>query len=263
MCSRGEFHVDANTRWSFALDYTFDLDTQTLSISGIKKPVPIITLDLNATEEVTASARIGDSDGANLPWFEHADAVLLYWWIDKTTISVPLTIIRSTDVEHGISTLDVQITDRTGDPLLSIQIPSNHTSSITASVPETPHSTSPSATYPLRVVIIHILAPTTLLVVGICELISITLKNLFKVAFYGFFIFGVVVAFWKCFGGPAVETTVGRMQERLERWKEIERLRFLPLDAVQRRLDRLYHRTTRDNREEREENGSGKEQDMV
>lgn len=77
------------------------------------------------------------------PCFEHADAVLLYWRIEKTTISTPLMIIHSTDVEQGLSTLEVQIMDRTGDSLLSIQIPSNNTSSYIATVPAKPHSASP------------------------------------------------------------------------------------------------------------------------
>jgi len=67
--SREEFHVDANTRWSFALDYTFHPDTHAFFISGLKKLIPIIKYELNAAEEVTAISRIGDSGGANPPLF--------------------------------------------------------------------------------------------------------------------------------------------------------------------------------------------------
>ncbi|CAG8978379.1 hypothetical protein HYALB_00010398 [Hymenoscyphus albidus] len=35
-------------------------------------------------------ARLGDKDGANLPWFRFADAVLLYWWIHKDVVTIPI-----------------------------------------------------------------------------------------------------------------------------------------------------------------------------
>jgi len=111
--------------------------------------------------------------------------------------------------------------------------------------------------------IIHIIAPTALLAVAIFELISATFRNLFTVALYGFFIFGIIVALEKCDGGPALETTVERMRERLERWKKNKRLSLFPLDALQRRLDWLYQRSTRSTREDGSESGSSKEKSIV
>ena len=70
------------------------MDNLTLTISGAERQLPIFLPVFNhdqmaksVTEQVNATARIGDEDGANLPWFEFADAVLLNWWIEKDILS--------------------------------------------------------------------------------------------------------------------------------------------------------------------------------
>jgi hypothetical protein len=112
--------------------------------------------------------------------------------------------------------------------------------------------------------IIHIIAPTALLAVAIFELISATFRNFCSPSrCTAFFISGIIVALQKCGGGPALETTVERMRERLERWKKNKRLSLFPLDALQRRLDWLYQRSTRSTREDESESSSSKEQSIV
>jgi hypothetical protein len=115
-------------------------------------------------------------------------------------------------------------------------------------------------TFGIRVFLIHMIAPPAIFFMFALRFFFLILGNLFTVAFYGFFIFGVFVAFWKCIHGPSLQTVVGRTQERLGRWKENERLRFLPLNAVQMKLDRLFNRPAGG---DRERGGESKEQGVV
>lgn len=76
-------------RWFFALDFRLAPDnTNTIEIGGNR-------FDLDAVNGTTlensfeATARAGDDDGINLPWFDKADSALLFWWIqrdDKTIL---------------------------------------------------------------------------------------------------------------------------------------------------------------------------------
>ena len=50
------------------------------------------------------------------------------------------------------------------DPLLSIRVRGNDTSSFEVTVPARPLSSSPSRTYPIRIAIIHIIAPIAVFV---------------------------------------------------------------------------------------------------
>jgi len=238
-----KFKVSANTRSAFALDYTFDADNFALSISGSQKPIPIIDTTLEsagAEEEINVSARIGDEDGANLPWFEYADAILLYWWIHRDTIVMPVVVRRSE--ANGVHILDLQISG--SEPLLSIQMMSSD-STIIATVPARPDTSSPSLTYPIRIVLIHIVAPIAVLVAGVVwiflEVFGSALGVLFVVGIYGFVILAIIISLWRCLRGPTLEVTFERVQAQLEEWKENERLRFLPLNAIQDRLEQGYH----------------------
>jgi hypothetical protein len=74
------------------------LTTLTLSIPGVDKPIPIIYNDraeegsADVSLDISVQARIGDFDGANLPWFEYADSILLFWWIHKENADLPLSV---------------------------------------------------------------------------------------------------------------------------------------------------------------------------
>jgi hypothetical protein len=232
------------------------LNTLTLSISGADKPLPIIYHD--GTEEesaedaslgVSVHAQIGDDGGANLPWFEYADSILLFWWIHKEEISLPLSVSWSVEDENMYN-MELKYVGRhvIGYPLLSIQMRRNDTSSFIATVPARPLSSSPSWTYPIRIAIIHIIAPIAVFVndhlgnaIGfLFSTIFIALKVLFIVSVYAFVILAIVVSFYRCVGGPSLEDMVQGAYGRLEVWKQNERLRFLHLETVQERLDRLY-----------------------
>src|SRR4051794_13120664 len=105
LSSRNDFHIDSNERSSFALDYKFDSQTLDLFVSGTKMFKSILNDGNSAVSDfgktINISVRTGDTDGANLPWFKHADAVLLYWWIHRDTLQVPLQFIRMEDVRSG------------------------------------------------------------------------------------------------------------------------------------------------------------------
>ncbi|RFU27677.1 hypothetical protein B7463_g8679, partial [Scytalidium lignicola] len=75
-------------RMAFALDYTLSSSSahlQGLVISGLDEELPLYNPDLKAEDDAESSrkvqiaARLGDTDGANLPWFHFADSVLLFW----------------------------------------------------------------------------------------------------------------------------------------------------------------------------------------
>lgn len=110
-------------------------------------------------------------------------------------------------------------------------------------------SSSPSVTYPVRVAIITVLAPVTIFlndglggVFGFMwSAFGYTLGILLVVVLYGFMVGAVVVSIVKTFGGPSYEDAVQGIQDRLERWNQIERLRFLRLGSVQEGVDRMYH----------------------
>ena len=209
-------------------------------VSGWKTPIPIISKDLVkgfAEEEITLTVWTGDQDGANLPWFDYADATLLFWWIQRDTMRhVPATIYRSQE-EGGIYNLEVRLSG--SDPLLSIKMTGKD---IVANVPV--HSSSPSSTYQIRIIILHIVAPVAVLVAGVTALTFYTFGNsfiiLFAVAMYGFLIVAIIASLWRCLGGPSLEDSIDFVHDRLDMWRENERLRVLPLEFFQDRLVRVY-----------------------
>jgi hypothetical protein len=243
-------------RQAFALDYTLDLNTLTLSISGAEKPIPIIYHDeagedsADVSLDVTVLARVGDADGANLPWFESADSILLFWWIHKETVDLPLSVGWSVEDEN-MYTMDLKYPGRhiIDDPLLSVKLRGNDTASLLVTVPARPLSSSPSWTYPTRIAIIRIIAPIAVFVndhfgdaIGLLfSTILTVLEVLFIVFVHAFVILAIVVSLYRCVGGPSLDDTVQRAHDRIEVWKQNERLRFLRLEAVQEKLDRLYH----------------------
>lgn len=209
---------------------------------GLDSPIPIIQPGDEEVELFGIQARIGDDDGVNLPWFEYADSILLYWWIHNDTIELNLSAFWSK--EEGAHKLDLYIGN--SDILLSLKTSGSR---ILANVPEKPLSSSPSWTYPLRVAIILVLAPTGIFLnenLGslISFLFSAFLSVLtFSLAFtlYAFIIVAIVCSIWGCVGGPSLENTVQTVQDRLERLDQNERLRYLRLRTAQSGVDWAYH----------------------
>ena len=250
-CSSDYFRTETNQhRQGFALDYKLDLDTLTLTIGGAEYAVPIFQVDQKiepVTEQLNATARLGDSDGANLPWFEFADAVLLYWWIQRDNLEYPVDITWSIE-EGDLRRMEVQIAGRPNSrPLLTLEMHGFDASSVVVEAPERPYSFSPSKTYPLRVVIIRVIAPTSvflykLLGNAVGQAIQSIVTGffvLFVVMVYAFLGLAIIFSIWGCMGGPSFEVVVERTQARLERLRQNERLQVLRIEALQERLDRL------------------------
>lgn len=167
--------TEYESRQGFALDYKLDISSLTLAISGLEQPLHIFRHALAENdgrgEEVNATVRAGDTDGANLPWFPPADALLLFWEIHHEYASVPLTIRRPAQRAGMVGQLDIFLNKpgHGNDALLSLKMVGNDTSSIKVSVPLAPHSSSPSYTYPIRIKIIQVLAPFSLLIAAVFE----------------------------------------------------------------------------------------------
>ncbi|KAM0463826.1 hypothetical protein ACHAO4_000550 [Trichoderma viride] len=167
--------TEYESRQGFALDYKLDISNLTLAISGLEQPLHIfrhaLAEDDGGRKEVNATVRAGDTDGANLPWFPPADALLLFWEIHQEYASVPLTIRRPVQKAGMVGQFDIFLNTlgHSNDALLSLKMVGNDTSSIKVSVPLRPDSSSPSYTYPIRVKIIQVLAPFSLLIAAVFE----------------------------------------------------------------------------------------------
>jgi hypothetical protein len=192
-------------------------------------------------------ARIGDADGANLPWFPFADSVLLFWWIHKEDLSLPISVKWSREA-NGLHKMEIHAAHPRNGLLLTIEIRGPDPSAISVSTPEFPFSSSPSITYPVRVAIIHIIAPTAVFVNdllgnafgAIIESMVTAIFIVLVVVLYGFLILAVVFSLWRCFKGPSYEDTVTGIQGRLEKLSQNERLRYLKIDALREKLELLF-----------------------
>ncbi|CZR68968.1 uncharacterized protein PAC_18869 [Phialocephala subalpina] len=263
-------------RRGFALEYTLNPPTAAypaprLAISGSDVPIPLYNfnlpnneteIDMNPDFEFKAVARIGDRDGANLPWFKFADSILLFWWIHRENMDMSLTATWELGEDSDVPGVQNQRFEillfnphaHSGrEPLVSIDTSMvRHGKEgatvdvVSASLGE--ESDSPTWTYPLRVAIILVLAPTSIFVndwfgpilsagysaLGTALIIAI------GVLIYGFIILAIVVSFWKCFRGPSLETMVGRVQGRLDMWRESGRFSWARIDIIQDGLDRIH-----------------------
>jgi hypothetical protein len=200
------------------------------------------------TEQVDVLMRTGDLDGANLPWFEFADSVLLYWWINKGENDLLFPVDVHWTGSDGVRKMEILVAGQPGQaPILTLEMQGKDASTLIVKAPERPLSSSPSRTYSVRVAIIHIIAPTAVFVNGllgnafggIIESMVTALFVVLVIGLYGFVILAVVFSIWRCVGGPSFEVTVERVQGRLERLSQNERLQFLRIDALQEKLDLL------------------------
>ncbi|PMD15072.1 hypothetical protein NA56DRAFT_650465 [Hyaloscypha hepaticicola] len=249
------FRIEDNYRSGFAIDYRLDMDTLMLTISGAERQLPIFLPAFNddqttnsVTEQVNVTARIGDRDGANLPWFEFADAVLLYWWIEKDILPFTVDVTWTMGGTDSCRRMVVQVAGYPHRrPLLALEMQGSDVSSLVIETPERPESFSPSKTYPVRVALILVIAPTAVFVndllggfVGqLIESVVTTLLVLFAVLAYGFAFMAIFFSVWGCVRGPSFEATVERTQARLDRLRQHERLQFLRIQAFQKRLDQI------------------------
>ena len=250
--NQNTFRVQEKDCRGFALDYRLGLDNLTLFVG--EHALPIIHDELephssgDVAEQMNVLARIGDVDDANLPWFPFADSVLLFWWIHKEHLRLPISVKWSREAD-GLHKMEIHAkTSPQNGLLLTVEIQGPNPSTISASAPELPLSSSPSLTYLVRVAIIHIIAPTAVFVndlLGnafglIIETVVTALFMVLVISMYGFLILAVVFSLWSCFKGPSYEDTVKGIRSRLEKLSQNERLRYLKIDMLQENLELLH-----------------------
>jgi len=230
-------HLEAtNSRRYFALSFQLHAEDMTLSVSGVDTRLSLLRASVGTVgltepiQNLNATAQVGDGDGANLPWFETADAALLFWQIHRENVVVPLTA-RWTAAE------DLQVLAITAgqETVLEIRIQPNNPVTISAAVPKRPDSSSPSRTYPIRVLVICVLAPTSVFFndyfTGFFSTIIFSVLFAFTILIYPLVAVACVVSLWRCMGGVSLEALIGRTRLYLENLDRYETL-LAPLMAA-------------------------------
>ena len=206
---------DGERRHAFALDYKLHIHNLTLSVSGTEvalsynNATDASSASVEVTQSINVTARVGDDDGANPPWFPFADSILLFWWIHKEDAAIPLMVKWISVDDSDLQRLELWSTVsrlRFDKPLLVIQKERNDTSEISAIAPASPDSSSPSLTYPLRIAIIYVLAPSSMFINDLFGgSIAFIFRSTVMVLSYVFVILGyillanvVAMALWLC-----------------------------------------------------------------
>lgn len=243
---------DGEHRHAFALDYKLHIHNLTLTVSGTEMALSYSNAadaaggSVDVTQNINVTARVGDDDGANPPWFPIADSILLFWWIHKENATIPLRAKWISEEDGGLERLELWSTVsrlRFDEPLLVIQKEPNDTSKISAIAPAKPDSSSPSLTYPLRIAIIYVLAPLSIFIndlfgdsiAFIFRSTMIVLFHVFVIVEYVLLASVVIIALWLCLG----RRTLGngeRILDRLQRVSEYSE-RLLRIATTRRRSD--------------------------
>lgn len=247
------FGVDTGFFQGFALDYRLHVDDLSLEIAGYQQRLSIISPEADVLigkaqngwsdpmQHINVTARVGHDDGANLPWFPTPDAMMLFWCIHKDNQEVPL-VIRWFE-QDGLTTLTLKAKKTSLNELLEIRIQDKDPKTIIARVPEVPVSGSTSMTYPIRVALIFLIAPTAVFVNDHFGFVIDALSNsfiiLFAVMVYLFVILAMIVSLWRCLGGPSLDGIILSTQDRLDRLNRHGRLRVLVIDATKQALEKF------------------------
>ncbi|EED16853.1 hypothetical protein TSTA_019150 [Talaromyces stipitatus ATCC 10500] len=156
---------------------------------------------------LSVSAPAGDTDGISLPWFDKADAVMMFHFIHRDEALVKLNVGFEKDKKR----LDVWPAgeDRYKKNLLSLTLDNAEKESttriLTASVPHPPLSLSPSPTYHVRLAILVVLAPLTLLLMGVYVGLISLISTIFRLLFSLFWVFALLfLGRWVYKGRPPV-----------------------------------------------------------
>ena len=189
-------------RWSFALDYKLDISNKTLRVGNTEINLEVPEKALHLSEPISVIARTGDQDGINPPWFWRADSILLFWWIHRENAVIPVRVKWTANyaVElwpdsqewlSGSSGLQPRPEDL--QPLLTIKnLYAEDPELFWAFAPKAPVSSSPSRTYPIRVALLSIIAPTGLLFYSIFSAVG----SFFSANIFWLIVVAVPVIFW-------------------------------------------------------------------
>jgi hypothetical protein len=153
-------------------------------------------------------AKTGDQDGINPPWFWRADSTLLFWWIHRDNAVIPLRVKWTADYAIELwpdsqewlpGSSGFQPPPKDLQPLLTIEnLYAEDPELFWAFAPKAPISSSPSRTYPIRVALLSIIAPTGLLFYSILSAVG----SLFSTSIFWLIVVVVPVILWYVRGKP-------------------------------------------------------------
>ncbi|RAO69154.1 uncharacterized protein BHQ10_005166 [Talaromyces amestolkiae] len=193
-----EFTTNNEPRQNIALKFRLDRASNALFICGttcvpsdgvlLTRPPELMKhYDDERLTMTPISVPAGDTDGISLPWFDTADAVLMYHFIHRDSALVTLDLIyggggrelniwpagASQDHKKLLFSVTINVEAENDDDFI-----------LEASVPRSPLSSTPSPIYELRLVLLTCLAPLTIIfmgaIMGAMFIISTALSLLFR-----------------------------------------------------------------------------------
>lgn len=181
---RESFAIDYHLNSSLEAEKTWLVLNEEISLdlhaywNRIDRASPVLRADANyyVSEPIYITAKQGDIDGINPPWFKQADACLLFWEIHREIALLPLRL-KVFDYPRGSQLIELWPDSKkwdksdspslgSGQPLATIHSNDMFVRNMTLRFPwgiETEES-SPSRTFALRRAIQSILVPTGLFV---------------------------------------------------------------------------------------------------
>lgn len=195
-------------RRSFVLDYQLDILNKTLRVSDTVINLEVPERALHFTEPISVLARTGDQDGINPPWFWPADSTLLFWWIHRDSAVIPIRLrwTASYAVELWPDSqgwlFGASQPPKGLQALLTIEsLHADDPDEFWAFAPKAPSSSSPSRTYPIRVALLTIIAPTGLLFYSIFSVLG----SLISVHVFWLTVVVLPVILWYAKGKPRLD----------------------------------------------------------
>lgn len=193
------------SRHSFVLTYKLEriLNTTLLYLEeglAIDLSPGYVTSYPFASQEQHVLARTGDQDGINPNWLPTADSTLLFWWIHRDKAEVALKVYWRDAHNVEIWPAQTTVDDAADGPLLRLNFdapPGNFENrlDLLKDVHVPSRSSSPSATYAIRVGILMVIAPTALLVIGLIRVLELVVEFVLEIALLSAKILGLYFAF--------------------------------------------------------------------
>ncbi|KAH8705226.1 hypothetical protein BGW36DRAFT_421792 [Talaromyces proteolyticus] len=226
-----DFTTNNERRRNLVLTFNVDKASDSLIICGttkvsLKKPTQLTSVQKQGEENddfvlleppIRVSAPAGDTDGISLPWFDTADAAIMFYLIHHDQALVKLRVGfreggRKLEVWPGGDDWTHPLASQDDNPLLSLSLENERNTASrvsTANVPPSPLSFSPSPTYHIRLVLLIALAPLTIFIMGAYLGLSFVLSAVlaFLSRFFWIGVFSLLVC-WLYKGRPPAETVM-------------------------------------------------------
>lgn len=217
------------------MTFRIDKASDALVICGVAKHAltrqteSVGRYDDETVSTVSFSAPAGDTDGISLPWFDTADAVMMFYYIHRDEAMVTLDV----GYREGGRILKVWPAGASQDDdklLFSLTLndarESDASRVLTASVPPPPLSSSPSPIYQIRLVLLIFLAPLTILFMGAFMGASFIISTVLSLLFRSFWVIAfLLLVRWLYKGRPPVSEFVQEvtgdlrdLAERVQTW---------------------------------------------